>query len=165
MKRIVPLLLVFGLVVGWLVVMSTPTSAAACPTGWGSLPKVNSVSSQAHITTVRAGTNECYDRLVFDVNGPAPGWSVRYVDNVFAEGTGAVLPVTGGAKLEVVIRSLSDTSRMPSVNGFKTFRSVVYGGSFEGQTTVGLGVRARLPFRVFTLTNPSRVVIDVASHW
>jgi hypothetical protein len=92
MKRIVPLLLVFGLVVGWLVVMSTPTSAAACPTGWGSLPKVNSVSSQAHITTVRAGTNECYDRLVFDVNGPAPGWSVRYVDNVFAEGTGAVLP-------------------------------------------------------------------------
>ena len=165
MKKIILLCLGLSLVVGWLVVMSTPTSAATCPTGLGSLPKVNSVSSQAHITAVRAGPNVCYDRLVFDVNGPNPGWSVQYVDNVFAEGSGAVLPVTGGAKLEVVIRSLSDTTRMPSVNGFRTFRSVVYGGSFEGQTTVGLGVRARLPFRVFTLTNPSRVVIDVAHHW
>jgi hypothetical protein len=41
-------------------------------------------------------------------------------------------------------------------------------GSFEGQTTIGLGVRARLPFRVFTLDGPgngSRIVIDVAHHW
>jgi hypothetical protein len=165
MRKGILLSLALLLSLGWLIVMSAPTSAATCPTGWGSLPKVNSVSSQAHITAVRAGPNQCFDRLVFDVNGPVPGYSVRYVSNVFAEGTGAVLPVTGGAKLEVVVRSLSDTNRMPSVNGFKTFRSVVYGGSFEGQTTVGLGVRARLPFRVFTLTNPSRVVLDVAHKW
>jgi len=32
---------------------------------------------------------------------------------------------------------------------------------------MGLGVRARLPFRVFTLTDAttSRLVIDVAHHW
>ena len=153
------------LLLGLTALVSPTAHAATCPTGWGSLPKVNSTSSQAHITSVRAGTNECYDRLVFDINGPVAGWSVQYVDKVFAEGTGAVLPVTGGAKLEVIVRSLSDTNRMPSVNGFPTFRSVIYGGSFEGQTTVGLGVRARLPFRVFTLTNPSRVVLDVAHHW
>ena len=38
-------------------------------------------------------------------------------------------------------------------------------GSFEGQTTIGLGVRARLPFRVFVLAGPgsgSRLVVDVA---
>ncbi len=34
-----------------------------------------------------------------------------------------------------------------------------------GQSTIGLGVRARLPFRVGTLDNPTRVVIDVAHHW
>jgi len=164
-KKISLVILMVLAMVGVGVVLSAPTSASTCPTGWGSLPKVNSVSSQAHITAVRAGQNVCYDRLVFDINGSNPGWSVRYVNNVFAEGSGAVLPVTGGAKLEVVIRSLSDTNRMPSVSGFRTFRSVVYGGSFEGQTTVGLGVRARLPFRVFTLTNPSRVVIDVAHQW
>ena len=32
-----------------------------------------------------------------------------------------------------------------------TFRQVAWAGSFEGQTTLALGVRARLPFRVFTL--------------
>jgi len=161
------ILIVLGLLLALaLTIVATPNAnAAVCPTGWGSLPKVNSAASQAHITTVRAGTNECYDRLVFDINGPNPGWSVRYVNTVFAEGTGNPLPVTGGAKLELIIRSLSDTTRMPSVSGFPTFRSVVYGGSFEGQTTVGLGVRARLPMRVFTLTNPSRVVVDVAHKW
>lgn len=165
MRRMI-LLIIAALLVGAAILAIAPTAnAAVCPTGWGSLQKTNATMSQGHITAVRAGRNDCYDRLVFDVNGAAPGYSVRYVNTVFAEGTGNPLPVTGGAKLEVIVRSLSDTNRMPSVAGFQTFRSVVYGGSFEGQTTVGLGVRARLPFRVFTLTNPSRVVVDVASHW
>jgi hypothetical protein len=54
------------------------------------------------------------------------------------------------------------------VSGYRTFRQVAYAGSFEGQTTIGVGVRARLPFRVFTLAGPgsnSRLVIDVAHHW
>lgn len=165
MRKLILLLLALMMALGTILLIAPTASATVCETGWGSLPKLNSASSLGNITSVRAGRNECYDRLVFDVAGPAPGWSVRYVDTVFAEGTGNPLPVTGGAKLELVIRSLSDTSRMPSVAGFTTFRSVVYGGSFEGQTTVGLGVRARLPFRVFALSNPSRVVIDVSHHW
>jgi hypothetical protein len=166
MRKVI-ILLVMGLLLSLgLTVLASPTAhAAVCPTGWGSLQKSNPASSLGNITAVRAGRNDCYDRLVFDVNGAAPGYTVRYVSTVFAEGTGDPLPVTGGAKLEVIVRSLSDTNRMPSVAGFQTFKSVVYGGSFEGQTTVGLGVRARLPFRVFTLTNPSRVVLDVAKSW
>ena len=46
---------------------------------------------------------------------------------------------------------------------------VAWAGSFEGQTTLALGVRARLPFRVFTTydaaTNRSRLVVDVAHRW
>jgi hypothetical protein len=54
------------------------------------------------------------------------------------------------------------------VIGFRTFRQVAFLGTFEGYTTIGLGVRARLPFRVFVLPGPgsgSRVVIDVAHRW
>ncbi|HEY8820344.1 MAG TPA: hypothetical protein VIM49_00085 [Dermatophilaceae bacterium] len=54
------------------------------------------------------------------------------------------------------------------MNGFSTFRQIASGGSFEGYTTIGLGVRARLPMRAFVLAGPgtgSRVVIDVAHHW
>jgi hypothetical protein len=55
-----------------------------------------------------------------------------------------------------------------NVAGFDTFRQVVDSVSWEGQTQIGLGVRARLPFRVFVLTGPgagSRLVIDVADNW
>jgi hypothetical protein len=54
---------------------------------------------------------------------------------------------------------------LPGVNlaGYQTFREAKFAGSFEGQTSVGLGVRARLPFRVFTLD--SRLVVDVAHRW
>ena len=54
------------------------------------------------------------------------------------------------------------------VSGFRTFRQIAGAGSFEGQTTIGLGVRARLPFRVFVLDGPgtgSRLVVDVAHRW
>ena len=55
---------------------------------------------------------------------------------------------------------------LPTVPGFSTFRSVTNAGSFEGQTTYGLGVRARLPFRVFTIAGGhGRIVVDVAHHW
>jgi hypothetical protein len=57
------------------------------------------------------------------------------------------------------------------VNGYTTFRQVAWAGSFEGQTTLGLGVRARLPYRVLTLAGAPysdqgpRLVIDVAHRW
>jgi hypothetical protein len=40
-----------------------------------------------------------------------------------------------------------------------------FGGSFEDYTTFGLGVRAKLPFRVTRLSSPGRVVVDVAHRW
>ena len=55
-----------------------------------------------------------------------------------------------------------------NVAGFQTFRQVAFAGTFEAVTQIGLGVRARLPFRVFTLDEPgngSRLVIDVAHRW
>jgi hypothetical protein len=55
-----------------------------------------------------------------------------------------------------------------NVAGWRTFRQVSIDGQFEGFQTVGLGVRARLPFRVFVLAGPniySRMVIDVAHRW
>ena len=38
-------------------------------------------------------------------------------------------------------------NELVDVAGFRTLRQLVYGGSFEGYTTIGVGVRARLPFR------------------
>jgi hypothetical protein len=45
---------------------------------------------------------------------------------------------------------------------------MAWAGSFEGQTTIGVGVRARLPMRTFVLSSTGggyRVVVDVAHRW
>ena len=49
----------------------------------------------------------------------------------------------------------ADRNELVNVTGWRTFRQVAYGGSFEGYTTIGVGLRARLPFRVFTLSGPA----------
>ena len=156
-------------------------STASCPRGWGSLPEANSRMVQSPVTNVRTGRHACYDRLVVDLQGRAPGYDVRYVRNVYQDGSGFLVPLRGGAKLQIVVHASSynvDTGKatyvpknkkeLTNVAGYRTFRQVAFAGSFEGQTTIGLGVRARLPFRVFTLAGPgsnSRLVIDVAHHW
>ncbi|MGB3593939.1 MAG: hypothetical protein WA994_07205 [Ornithinimicrobium sp.] len=80
------------------------------------------------------------------------------------------MPVAGGARLAVVAKKgASFVPTVPDVSGYRTFRQVRWAGSFEGQTTFALGVRARLPFRAFTLydasSDTSRLVVDVAHAW
>jgi hypothetical protein len=159
-----------------------PVAATSCVTRWDSTGEWAAPLGAAPLTAVRAGRHDCFDRVAFDLAGPAAGYRVEYVDQVFQDGSGAVLPVPGGARLLVNVNhpaydDAGDPTIAPSptaarqiadATGYQTLRSVVYGGSFEGATTFGVGVRARLPFRVFTLDGPgggSRVVVDVAHRW
>jgi len=171
-------------VLGSVVAVAAAAPAAPfCGITWGSLAKSSGTLSSAALLDTRTGQHDCYDRLVFDFNGPAAGFDVAYVDQVLAQGGrgGQVLNVTGGARLDVLL--LANTSdvqagaptythavgdHVANLTRYRTLRDVVYGGSFEGYTTFGVGVRARLPFRVFALAGPasrSRIVVDVAHHW
>lgn len=159
-----------------------PTAAAStpyCGISWGSLLKNAGSYTTAPITGVRAGRHTCYDRLVIDVGGKVKGYRAEYVSSVSQDGSGNVVALRGGAKLQIIVRTpaydkngtptlAATKSELVNVTGFSTFRQVAGAGSFEGQTTFGLGVRARLPFRVFILDGPgsgSRLVIDVAHRW
>ncbi|TCO35604.1 hypothetical protein EV652_101488 [Kribbella steppae] len=159
---------------------SRTAAAATCPTGWGSLPEASTFQGLGHLTNVRTGRHDCFDRIVFDIDGKPSWFRVAYVNDIGTVGEGKPIPLRGGAKLAIVLLAASydDTNHytydpanydeLTNVSGYRTFRQVVSAGSFEGQTTIGLGVRARLPFRVFTLTGPgstSRVVVDVAHSW
>jgi len=157
------------------------TLSVSCPSGWGSLPEANARMVQSPAVAVRTGRHACFDRLVVDLQGKAPGYDVRYVGTVTRDGSGFPVPLRGGAKLQIVVRAPSydistgkstytpkNQRELSNVAGYSTIRQVAFAGSFEGQTTIGAGVRARLPFRVYTLVGPgsnSRLVIDVAHHW
>jgi hypothetical protein len=162
---------------------SVTTAAATpyCGITWGSLTKSQSPTAVDSLVNARAGRHDCYDRLVLDIRGAANGYRVEYVPEVYRDASGELVPLRGGAKLLIVVYAPAydvetgattydpaDASELVNVSGFTTFRQVAWAGSFEGQSNIGLGVRARLPFRVFTLDGPgtgSRLVIDVAHQW
>lgn len=156
--------------------------ASACAVKWGSHAKravSKGASGSASLTNVRAGRHACFDRLVLNIarSGEA---RVRYVRAVPYEGRDGYIPLRGGAFLEIITGPSYDVNtgkstyspknprELVNVSGYRTFRQAATGGSFEGQTTLGLGVRSRLPFRVLPVSGPgkgSRIVIDVAHTW
>jgi hypothetical protein len=155
---------------------SASALAPYCGITWGSQEKAaDNGATTPMLTNIRAGRQNCYDRLVFDVRGGNVNqYRVQYVTTMTGTG-GWVVPLRGGAKLSIMLFAgdydiggvptykCTNCADVVNVSDYPTFRQVTWAGSYRNSTLVGLGVRARLPFRVFTL--PGRLVIDVAHHW
>ncbi|MFI1263344.1 MULTISPECIES: AMIN-like domain-containing (lipo)protein [Streptomyces] len=153
--------------------------AAACSAVWGSGDKSATNAGAAPLTGIRTGRHACYDRMVFDTGAAGPlGYHVGYVDAFHQDGSGVRIPVKGGAILQIYVSAPSydpATGRqtyagsagksLPGVDisGYRTFTDTKFGASFEGQTQVGLGLRAKLPFRV--LQSGHQLIVDVAHAW
>jgi len=145
---------------------------ASTQPGFSTEPKVveHPPVGSPKLVGLRAGRHPDFDRVVFQLDGPIPSsYSVRYVPVVRLDGSGEPLSLRGNAFLEVVVRApthdqdyrpvLSPTRLRPDL---PALREVNAPGSFEGQTTAGIGVTHRVGFRVFELTGPTRIVIDLA---
>lgn len=164
------------------------TTAQSCAVTWVSLAKQGPATGPvpgALLSNVRAGRQACYDRLVIDIRGSGAMGSYRaeYVRQVTADASGRPVDLRGGAFLQIAVGASDHTTsgtptytpanrrELVDVTGFATFRQVAWAGSSEGISSVGLGVRGRLPFRVFTMagipgsSTGTRVVIDVAHAW
>jgi hypothetical protein len=183
-RSLVLLVTTLALALLGLVAPSVASASPYCGITWGSLEK-SSTGGTGYLDDVRAGQHTCYDRLVLDVYGNPSfrSWHVGYVKQVTEDPSGRPVPVRGGAFLQISVQAPDHTPNgtltyvpanpreLVDVSGFRTFRQVAWAGSFEGTSSIGLGVRARLPFRVIAITglphtaNGTRVVIDVAHQW
>ena len=188
-RPLAALVLVVTAVAAVVLGLVTPASAAApyCGLTWGSQPKTAGGMGPAgsFLTNVRAGQHSCYDRLVVDL-GEAGGFNdydVRYVPELRADGSGKLIPLRGGAVLQVVVHvpaydengqatyTPANPREVVPTAGYRTFRQVAWANSFEGYSTLGIGTRALLPFRVLVLLGPPgsgqdmKLVVDVAHRW
>jgi len=130
----------------------------------------------AHLTDVRAGSHEGFDRIVFEFEGDAvPGYAVEYRDPPFHEpGSGNEVAVTGEAFLYLRFEpartaELEGEEVRVTYGGPRRFTpegsaltEVVMLGDFEALLEWTVGLEGERPFKVSTLTGPPRVVIDVA---
>lgn len=171
-----------GAVLGATALAGPASAAPGCSTTWGSTPEIANGSAVGTVDEIRTGKHACFDRIVIDVDGAAGtdiGYRVEYVARVTQDGSGAAVPLRGAADLHIVVWNPAyeggtatydpaNDAEAENVAGYRTFRQVAWAGSFEGVSSIGLGVRARLPFRVLVLDGPgddARLVIDVAHTW
>jgi hypothetical protein len=167
---------------------TTTTARTACAEvqSWGTGARQSSTMAQEEFYNVRVGRHDCYDRVVFDINGvvpgtPVAGYHVSYVNGeVTADGSGQPVPTEGNAALQVVVRapilgSVSGNTQAPprvghdyystrQLRSWASLKEVTYAGSFEGQTTIAVGVPSMRPFRVgaFERDGYTHVYVDVA---
>lgn len=152
-----------------LVISSAPAQGATSY-GTKTVTVQRSPSSTPLLTDVRVGRHATFDRVVFDLSGPAPGYRVGYVKAVRSDGSGEVVRLRTAYKILVRLlpAAAHDDSGAPTYTGAKKFwvgdpqlRRVAFAGDFEGTVSFGLGVAHRTGFRVFTLHDPTRIVVDL----
>jgi len=111
---------------------------------------------------------ECgYDRVVMDVGGAVPGYSVRYVTEVIADASGRTIALPGSRFLLITLRPAQAhrgtgeptvTTGVRQVN-YPALVSWAPAGDFEGVVKIALGLSGQASVRTGEL--PGRIYVDV----
>lgn len=125
------------------------------------------------LTALRTGTHPGYERVTVEIGGEAtraPGYRVEYIDRPLREcGSGRQIHPIGDGWLELRIEPAAAhteagqatlESAPIDVDGpllLRIYRTC----DFEGVVTLVLALAAPNPYRVATLTDPTRIVLDV----
>ena len=130
----------------------------------------------ARLTAIRAAAQQGFDRIVFEFAGNTiPGYSVKFVDEAVNCGSGQdVTAFLGGgtapaAILEVDMRPADAHNEQGQATaprdlspGLETIKRAFGTCDFEAVTTYAVALSAEQPFKVSTLNDPARLVIDIA---
>ncbi|WP_214105688.1 AMIN-like domain-containing (lipo)protein [Acrocarpospora catenulata] len=154
-----------GALVGVLAgLLTVPAPAAA---------QVTAGAPQPTLVAIRAAHHPGMDRLVFEFRGPLPAWrSAQWVKGLVADPSGLQVPVVGSAVLKVRFAGATGHDRGVLTYGAtrRTFAlpgviQVVNTGDFESVLSFGVGVAKKSSFRMHTLRDPSRVIIDIKTPY
>jgi len=121
------------------------------------------------LTSVRTASHESsgYDRIVFDFSNGIPSYDLSRQNTAtfVADPSGQPVQLDGSAGLKLVLRDTDVVTGMatdsrPALASVQEVRQL---GNFERVVSYGIGITAPQCVRVLSLTNPSRLVIDVAT--
>lgn len=130
--------------------------------------------TQPTLVEIRAAHHPGFDRIVFEFRGGLPKeHGTRYVAKVIADPSGKVMNIPGSAFLRVrFFSAIAHDASGHSTYGpaARTYAlpgiiRVSKAGEFEAVLSFGIGVAKRTTFHTFTLSNPSRYVIDLTTPY
>jgi hypothetical protein len=154
-----------GLAVVGAALVATALPAAALP-DFGTAPVQEGPSSYGvRVSRIEAEQLDGFDRATFYLDGPGdPGHYLSYVPGfwdardreVKVEGTTFLqVSVWGTTWLDGPSTRTGVTPRLPAL------REIKYVTEFEGEATYGVGLSNGHGFRVYELSDPKRLVVDV----
>jgi hypothetical protein len=136
---------------------------------------VASAQGHAELTNIRTGKHDNYERIVLDMNGLPSNSMSREASEVSNCASGNPVPMAGNEILETMFFGAAsyDENFDPTYTGPRNFvpqgltnvKGIAFTCDFEA--TMGIAVSYDNPnswHKVFTLTNPDRVVIDIYSY-
>jgi hypothetical protein len=158
-------------VVASLGLVATTSPAATALPDWRTGPSTRTTDAAIQPKTVdlRFARHPHFDRVVIDLNGRWPGYSIRYTKTLTYDGSGAKVPLRGKRKMSLALQPAYAHNRKganvyegPRLRQlcFPTLRGVAFTGDFEGVVSFGFTTDRRAPYRIFTLRDPNRIVID-----
>lgn len=150
----------------------SPEPTSSLPAFTCTLPiNVAATASLAQIHDIRVGTHDGYDRLVWEFESGIPAVSVERAQPPFvADPSGLPLTVQGTSFLKIVMQG--GTTLTPDYTksyagptdltpGYPMLVELKIAGDFEGVSSWYVGMTAGACVRVFTLSAPDRLVIDL----
>lgn len=123
----------------------------------------------ALLRSVRSGRHEGYDRIVFEFEDHLPEYTIRYMQDPTACGSGHRVDAGAAAALEVDLRPAAahDDQGQPTITervsspGLPALRTARITCDFEAIVTWVLGLDRRTPIRALELGSPPRLVVDI----
>ncbi|MGZ4397420.1 MAG: AMIN-like domain-containing (lipo)protein, partial [Gaiellaceae bacterium] len=138
------------------------------------------IQGTALLERVDLARHEGYDRVVFQFRNGLPGYRVAYAEAPLHEdGSGKPVPVAGNYFVVVRMEPASGFDlgtgdgklvytgprRLAgSGAGTSEVSEIVRTGDFEAVLTWAVGLVDRVDFRVTTLSDPARLVVDFRNH-
>lgn len=138
--------------------------ASALPAAAVATPRLVAVTAASHVG---------FDRVVWTFQGPLPARrTAEVVPRLLGDASGLPVRLAGAAIVQVTLSAAvahdatgASTAARRLVVGLPNVIELAQSGDFEATVTYGVGLASSQPFRLFTLTNPSRVVLDVRKDY
>jgi hypothetical protein len=123
-------------------------------------------SEQGELTEIRTGAHDGFVRVVFVFSNLVPGYSVKPADPPFTQdGSGKEVAVAGNGHLAVrlIARAHNESGEptAPAKLDVPGLGDIVLLGDFEGVVNYVIGTSEPELFKIFTLSSPARLVLDI----